>query len=113
MGAVVTEQITIHKPGAPTGEYDELGNPIFSTPTSTLSDGWGVEPVQATENQETFGAAPVTGYRLYNPVVVSVAVTDEVTVRGDRCKVVGQPAVWESLYGTDLGGVVVSVERVA
>ena len=108
---VIGESITIHRHGAPTGEYDELGNPIFSPPSSTASDGWAVQPASQAEDQETFGAAPVTGLRLFNRSIVDIRLTDEVTVRGDRYKVVGDSAEWVSPFGTGQVGTVVSVER--
>lgn len=93
-------------------EYDEQGNPVPREPFEFDSDGWAVAPSFENEDQVTFGTLPVSGLRLYNRSVVDLRPDDEVTVRGNVWKVVGDAASWRSPY-SGFEGTVVSVARVA
>lgn len=126
---MIGEQIIIHRPVdayglVPSDEltpepelelaevvYDEQGQPVPGVPTEFESDGWAVGPSNESEDQTLVGEVPVTVRRLFNRSRVDVRPGDEVTVRGERWKVLGEAADWRSPY-SGFEGTVVAVSRV-
>lgn len=77
------ETITVIRPGAPTGGYDDLGAPILAaTSTSTVGDV-GIAPLTPQESAELWGPENNGGYTLLLPYGTALRSTDTVTIRGE------------------------------
>ena len=76
------ESVSVIREGAPTGAYDDLGNPILGTSTLTV-DGVGVAPLTPQESAELWGENNRGGFTLYMPFGVELVSSDLVTVRGE------------------------------
>lgn len=77
------ETITVSRPGAPTGAYDEIGNPILAPASTFTVEGVGVAPLTPQESAELWGPDNRGGYALYMPYGSELESTDLVTVRGE------------------------------
>lgn len=106
------ETITILRPGAPTGAFDDQGNPVLGPGSEISSDGWAAAPATSAETPEPFALQVIVGYVLYKrDVVEDVRETDRIRVRGDVWAVAGQVGEWVSPY-TGFEGTVLNVKAV-
>jgi hypothetical protein len=106
------ESITITRPGEPTEEDDEQGNPVLGAPTTSTSTGWFIAGNNGGAEEATeYGTSDVARITIYNRAVVDVRAADQITARGRIWKVVGIVEPWASPWGSDLGGTAVTLER--
>ena len=108
------ETVTVTREGGPTGEYDELGNPIIGPDTTFTISDVAVAPAGSTEDPQNIGLWVVTGFTLYLPYGTVLLPTDRLTVRGvEGWQVVGltDASGWRNPFTGSEPGVVVSVKR--
>ena len=103
--------ITRIRPGAPTGDYDEQGNPVPGSPSSTLIEVVAFAPAVSDETAEAFGAQVIDAGTIYGPVGLDLRPGDTVVVRGDLFQVEGNVRDWFSPYNSSVDGVEVLVRR--
>lgn len=107
------ETITITRSGAPTGAYDDQGNPILGTDVTLTVSDVALEPLAAEEDDNS-GLWTVLGYRLFCPYGTEFREDDRLTIRGvDGWQVVGDTAAtgWRNPFDGIGRGVVVSARR--
>jgi hypothetical protein len=80
----------------------------WTAPTSATLTARGVEPVSSTEENDNRQTV-ITGYRLYLDIGSDVLAGDRIVMRGSTYDVDGDPADWQSPWGTNVGGVVVGL----
>lgn len=108
------ETVTGARLGAPTGAYDEQGEPVLGAPTAFTITDVAVAPAVTTESPQAMGLWVVTGYTLYCPPGTSLRPTDVLTIRGvDGWQVDGDSMVadYRNPFDGRARGVVVSVRR--
>lgn len=107
------ETVIATRVDAPTGGYDEQGNPIYETLTIEF-DGVGVAPAASNETAEPFGQVAANGYTLYFPYGSDVRAADVFEVRGvEGWQVQGDASTvdWRSPFTGWEAGTVVTVRR--
>lgn len=105
------ETVTITRLGAP-GVRDAAGVVTRSAGEEIESEGWFVPGTGGGgEDATDYGTSDVLRITVYNRGPVEVAATDVFTIRGRVWKVAGAVEPWASPWGTDLGGVAVTLER--
>lgn len=106
MDALGPETVTV----ALEPKKDRNGDPIPGTEQSRAVAGCAVYPRMSTEAQGT-ASTLIVGYTVLAPVVMG-AITDEheVTWKGRKFKVVGEPGEWTFLDG-QVAGLQVDIER--
>lgn len=77
------ETVTVTRPGAPTGSYDEQGNPVMGAASTIPVEAIAVAPLEPQESAELFGPENNGGYRLFLPTGTGLESTDLVEVRGE------------------------------
>ncbi|QCB93302.1 phage head completion protein [Cellulomonas shaoxiangyii] len=92
---------------------DPYGNPVETT-TETAIPGAFFAPEQASRESTEVGRESVTiKPSLYFPKSwPDITARDRVRVRGREYAVDGEPADWRSPWGSSLGGLVVTLQRV-
>src|SRR5699024_3284611 len=89
-------QVTIKRPGGPTGEEDAMGRPIIGPPTETTYPAWyeigsSAEDTDAREHQ-------VWGYTVALPLGTQVSADDEILIEGSWFAVNGTPGIQPGGY---------------
>lgn len=108
----VMETVTITRPGAGTDDDDAQGNPVLEASTTLSSSGWFIAGNNGGAEEATgYGTDDVARITIYNPSVVDVRASDQITARGRIWKVVGIVEPWASPWGSTLGGTAVTLER--
>lgn len=102
------ETVTVHRWAS--GGTDAHGN-TTDTWTDATVDGVAVSPRQGEESGNNRDAV-IVGLTLYFPAGTDLSAKDEVTVRGSRCQIIGEPGVWINPYTGVTRGVQAAVERV-
>lgn len=89
---LMTETCTLVVRGAPTGDYDSYGNPVFGDPERVESPCW-YEPRGSSEDT-TAKDQQIYGYWVYLPLDAPLAAVDSVELSGltDVFQVVGETA---------------------
>ena len=108
------ETVTVTRQGGPTGEYDELGNPIIGPNTTFTVSDVAVAPAGTEEDPQALGLVVVTGFTLYLPYGTVLLPTDRLTVRGIAgWQVVGstEASSWRNPFTGLEPGAVVSVRK--
>jgi len=109
------ETITVTRPGVtPTGEFDDVGNPIMSGGTTFTVDGVGVAPLTPQESAELWGPENSGGFTLYLPYGTELRSTDLVEVRGVagfQVQGAGDLVQWRSPFTGWEAGAVAIVRR--
>lgn len=106
---LMTETLTIRTKGAPTGGYDDYGNPVYGAPVDVASACW-YEPRGSSEDTAAKDQQ-IDGYWVYLPLTAPLTASDTVVLDGNEYQVVGEP-------GRQPGGFIVpgflkaAVERV-
>lgn len=106
---LMTETVTLRFAGAPTGAYDDYGNPVKGLPTNEVWRAW-YEPRGSSEDTAA-REQQVYGYWVYLPLTAPLDAADAVLIEGVAYQVVGEP-------GRQPGGFIVpgfikaAVERV-
>ena len=77
--------------GAPTGDYDDYGNPTFFPPNLVPYPCW-FEPRGSFEDT-TEREQQIDGYWIYLPIDAPLAAADGVVLMGDDYEVIGEPGV--------------------
>lgn len=108
--SLFTERVTLHLPGGPTGDYDDLGNPITAPDRDVVSRAWcdqreSSEAVDAREQR-------VWGYWLYLPLTAPAADGMTVTLPhdGQVYRIQGEPSRQPGGYIVE-GYIRMSIER--
>lgn len=78
----MSETVTIHRPGTPTGAFDSQGSPVLSAATTIPIQAIAVAPIQGEETAGSTGARSINGYTVYLPFGTDIRATDWLTVRG-------------------------------
>lgn len=76
------ETVVFTLPGAPTGGYDDQGNPIIGPSTTVTVTGVGVAPLASDETEESYGPRAVNGYTLILPYGTNIPSDATALVRG-------------------------------
>ena len=106
---LMTETILLRTKGAPTGEYDDYGNPVTGAPVDVASACW-YEPRGSSEDTVAKDQQ-IDGYWVYLPLGAPLNASGLVVIEGAEYQVVGEP-------GRQPGGFIVpgyvkaAVERV-
>lgn len=87
--SLFTETVLLRKRGEPTGDYDDLGNPIFGPDVDVSAPAW-YEPRTSGENVAARDQQ-VWGYVVYLQLDAAVASADAVVIAGTEYEVVGEP----------------------
>lgn len=106
---MIGETVTIHRHTP--GPKDAHGNDGPATWTDVTVSGSAVAPRQGEEpgnNRDTV----IVGLTVYLPPGTVVGPADEMTVRGGRYGVVGEPGVWTNPHTGITRGVQAALERV-
>lgn len=85
---------------------DAKGDPLPSTDTRTDVPGCVVAPGSSEEPVERGRDSVLTSWTVYAPRGTDVRATDDIEIRGVRCRIVGDPDVWDSTPG----GVVITAK---
>ena len=107
--------LTVTRKGAPTGEPDEQGNPLYGPDTTFPLLVRAVAPASADESAQPTGPRVITGYQVYGySNQIPLLPTDRLTIRGvPGWQVEGEAGFWESAFGTARGGTEFAVRRSA
>lgn len=108
------ETVTVTRKGVPTGEDDELGNPIIGPDTTFDIADVVVAPAGTEEDPQALGLLVVTGFKLFLPYGTILYPTDRLAVRGiTGWQVVGstEAAGFRNPFTGREAGAVVSVKR--
>jgi len=93
------------------GGYDDNGDPVSGTETSTTLDGCLVAPRYDTgETHDRGRSGVIVGLTVYAPVDADILRTDQIEVDGERYDVEGEPGRW---VGSRVGGLEVALRRAA
>src|SRR5690554_5465643 len=92
---------------------DRYGNPVFEDVETVLEESAAFDPGGSVEPVEVGREPVITSPKLYFTVRPDITAADRVRVRGDEFTVTGKPADWRSPWGSDVGGLVVELERVS
>ena len=110
----MTEIVTIHRPGIPTGADDAQGNPVLSAPTDISVSAIAVAPLAGSESATDAGSVSTNGFTLYLPFGTDIRSTDVVTVRGTggwQVEADASQADWASPFTSWTPGTVAVVRR--
>ena len=91
------------------GGHDRYGDPIASTVTETVLDGWLLAPRHQDESTERGRNGVVIGLTGFRPgLPCELLHTDEVRIDGTLYVVDGEPGDWD---GSQVGGCEVAFKR--
>lgn len=109
---MIGETVTVLTPGSTT---DGHGNAVadWDDPEETELTGCVVAPAQTPEDRSAGRQGVISLRTVYVPRGATVAATDRLVVRGEIYEVDGDPGPWVSGFGSTMGGLEVSVRRVA
>lgn len=108
------ETVTVTRPGATTGAFDEGGNPVLDADATFDIEHVAVAPAGTEEDPQALGLWVTTGYTLYLPFGTVLKPADRLAIRGiSGWQVVGdtEAAGWRNPFSGLTPGVVVSVKR--
>lgn len=108
------EVVTVTRPGEPTGEFDDGGNPVAGPDVTFDVVDVAVAPAGSEEDPQALGTWVVTGYTLYVPYGTVLKPSDRLTVRGvDGWQVEGdtEASGWRNPFNGRTPGAVVTVRR--
>jgi head-tail adaptor len=106
MGEIITRQRAVMVPDA----YNNTV-PNWTSPAEITLTVRGVEPVSSIE--ESGGRqAVITGYRVYLDPGSDINAGDRAVMRGATYEVDGTPADWRSPFGSEIGGIVVTLKHI-
>lgn len=104
--------VTRVRRGAQNG-VDRYGNPVYAPTAETVLPGAMFAPGGTSEPVEAGRSAVITLPTVFFPRTwPDIEPTDQVRVFAELYEVVGDPAEWRSPWGTNLGGLVVQLNRV-
>lgn len=87
--SLFTETVTLRFRGDATGEWDDLGNPIFGPDVDVSAPAW-YEP--RTSSEAVDAREQVTwGYTLYLPLDAPLSAVDSIVIAGTDYFVKGEP----------------------
>ncbi|BDZ40820.1 hypothetical protein GCM10025865_01190 [Paraoerskovia sediminicola] len=109
-GSMFGELVTRRRRTA--GAPDRYGNPTYTWSDVLLGQGAAFDPGGSREPVEVGREQVVTTPRLYFVDRPDLTADDRVLVRGIEYAVEGTPADWRDPFGSDVGGLVVELERV-
>lgn len=87
--SLFTETVILRRRGEPTGDYDDLGNPILGPDTDTPHPAW--YEVGASSESTDARDRQVWGYSLYLPLDAPLDSADAVVIGGVEYEVIGEP----------------------
>lgn len=91
---------------------DAHGNPSYADVEATIEGGWLAPEKDSREPRESGRDAVVTSPALFFPGArPDLRADDKVIVRGEKYEVEGDPSDWRDPFGSDLGGLVVTLRR--
>lgn len=91
---------------------DRYGNPVYSRSDVVLTERAAFDPGGSREPVEVGREPTITTPKLYFPgATPDLTETDRVIVRGVEYTVEGIPADWRSPFGSQVGGMVVELQR--
>lgn len=105
------ETITVVSPGAPTGAYDEQGNPVIGADVTANVVIKAFAPAVSAETAETFGKQTISGGTVYAFPGAVFGPSDRLIIRGVAYQVEGEHGDWVALNEGGPDGVVVAVRR--
>lgn len=86
---LMTESVTLRSRGAPTGDYDDYGNPLYGPDVDVVSACW-YEPRGSSEDTAAKDQQ-VYGYWVYLPLGAPLDAAGVVVLEGVEYQVVGEP----------------------
>lgn len=110
----MSELVTIHRQGTPTGSADAQGNPLLTPTTDIPIMATAVAPMQGSETAENTGSRSVDGFTLYLPIGTDIRSTDFLTIRGTsgwHVEADASQADWVSPFTSWAPGTVAIVRR--
>lgn len=106
------EIVRVRRLGAPTGAYDDQGNPVLASSTEFAVDGAALAPIGADETAQEFGPQVITGYQCYFRSELALLPSDELQIRDEwGWQVDGLVGDWVSPYAVAHRGVEFRVRR--
>lgn len=105
----MTETVTLRFKGAPTGDYDDFGNPVPGPSTEQAWRAW-YEPRSSGEDTNAKDQQ-VYGYWVYLPLDAPLSGADWVVIGGVEYHVVGEPGIQPGGFIVE-GFIKAAVERV-
>lgn len=90
---------------------DRYGNPVYELVDVVLGETAAFDPGGSREPVEVGRTPTVTTPKLYFTQWPDLVKTDLVVVRGEVFQIEGDPADWRNPWGSDVGGMVVELER--
>lgn len=103
--------LTRIRQGAPTGSYDEQGNPTYAASASSSLTVFAFAPAVSDEIVEAYGAQVIDGGTLYDHDPIDLIKTDLVVIDGNTYQVEGHVREWRSPYTSVADGDEVLLRR--
>jgi len=95
------------------GGFDQYGDPVSGTTTSTNITGCAVAPRYSSEPVERGRNGVIVGLSVYAPAGSDIVYTDTITVDSVDYRIEGQPASWTNPFTGWAPGVEVALVRSA
>lgn len=99
--------------GAPTGEYDDQGNPVVGAAVTEPVEIVAFAPQVSEETAEAFGTQVLDAGTVYADRDTDIRPSDLLVVRGNTWQVEGNPRDWLSPYPLARDGLEILVRRVS